>query len=204
MTSAMAKTVQSARGFGLRIRRNEDGTTAVEFALIALPFFMMLFGILSVCQLYFWVFTSENAVWTASRDMRTGAFQTGATGSPYAPYYTAGTLTDPAGLKVEFRKQICKQTVNANDCNARSVVLVQANNTFASITPPDCKNGSNGLKSETDAMAAFNAGAQSSIVMVTLCYAWSFGGKLPFFPLGQLSDGSFLIQASAVFETEPY
>lgn len=197
MTSAMARSFRSARRFSLRLRRDEDGATAVEFALVSLPFFMLLFGILSVCQLFFWIFTSENAVWTASRDMRTGSFQTAASGSPYAG------LTGDA-LKTEFRRQICLKTVNFNDCFNNSVVLVQAKNTFATITQPNCKTAANALVANADAMSAFDAGAQSSIVMVTLCYAWSFGGKLPFFPLGQLSDGSFLIQASAVFETEPY
>jgi Flp pilus assembly protein TadG len=197
MTSAIAINFRRARGFGFKIRRNEDGATAVEFGLIAMPFFMLLFGIMSVCHLFFWMFTTENAVWTASRDMRTGAFQTAASGSPYAG------LTGDA-LKTKFREQICAGTVNKADCFSHSVVLVQSSNTFASMTQPNCKNNANGLKADTDAMAAFDAGAASSIVLVTICYAWGFGAKLPFFPLGQLSDGSFLIQASAAFRTEPY
>jgi Flp pilus assembly protein TadG len=197
MTSSMAMQWKRSRRFGLRLRRDEDGATAVEFGLIALPFFMMLFGILSVCHLFFWVFTAENAVWTASRDMRTGAFQTAASGSPYAG------LTGDA-LKTAFRKQICKLTVNYNDCVNNSVVLVQSSSTFSGITQPSCTTNANGLVSDTDAMAAFNAGAADTTVMVTLCYGWGFGAKLPFLPLPKMSDGSFLIQASAAFRTEPY
>ena len=163
---------------------------------------MMLFGIMSVCHLFFWIFTSENAVWTASRDMRTGAFQTVAsggtvTGSPYN-----GKTGD--ALKTEFKKQICKNTVNATDCESNSVVLVQSTAGFGSIAEPSCKTNTNALVSDTDAMAAFNAGSASSTVLVTLCYAWAFGGKLPFFKIGTLNNGAFLIQASAAFRTEPY
>ena len=197
MTSARTGSLKSARRFGIRLRRDEDGATAVEFGLIALPFFMMLFGILGVCQLFFWIFTSENAVWTASRDMRTGAFQTRASGSPYAG------LTGDA-LKTAFRSQICKQTVSYNDCFNNSVVLVQSTNLSGTINQPNCKTAANALVADSDAMAAFSAGAQSSVVMVTLCYAWAFGGKLPFLPLPKLANGSYLIEASAVFETEPY
>jgi Flp pilus assembly protein TadG len=193
----MAKSMQSARRFGLRLRRDQDGATAVEFGLIALPFFMLLIGTLGVCQLFFWVFTAENAVWTASRDMRTGAFQTTASGSPYAG------LTGDA-LKTEFRRQICKQTVNFNDCFNNSVVLVQSTLLGGTINAPQCTTNTNALVADTDAMAAFDAGASSSQVMVTLCYAWGFGGKLPFLPVNKTSNGSFLIQASAVFVTEPY
>jgi Flp pilus assembly protein TadG len=201
ITSAMSRSFlsahQSARKFGLRLRRDEDGATAVEFALIAVPFFMLLLGTLGVCQLFFWIFTAENAVWTASRDMRTGAFQTSASGSPYAG------LTGDA-LKTAFRQQICKLTVNATDCFNNSVVLVQSTNLGGTINDPQCTTTANALTSNADAMTAFSVGAQSSVVMVTLCYAWSFGGKLPFLPLPKLASGAYLIQASAVFETEPY
>jgi hypothetical protein len=207
MTSATANKTRRALTLGIKLRRNEDGATAVEFGLIALPFFMMLFGILGVCHYFFWTFTAENAVWNASRAMRTGAFQTGAVGTPYAPYYTGGVLTDAAGLKTEFRKQICEGTVNKGDCNANAIVLVKSTSgasAFGSFTPPACKTAANALVADADAMAAFDAGAQSSTVLVTLCYAWAFGGKLPFLKFGSLADGSVLIQASAAFRTEPY
>ena len=52
--------------------------------------------------------------------------------------------------------------------------------------------------------AAFNPGAASSVVLVTVCYPWKFGGKLPLFKISNLNDGSMLMQASAAFRTEPY
>ena len=42
------------------------------------------------------------------------------------------------------------------------------------------------------------------MVLVTVCYPWEFGGKLPFFKLGNLQGGALLMQASAAFRTEPY
>ena len=45
--------------------------------------------------------------------------------------------------------------------------------------------------------AGFDAGDASAVVLVTVCYPWSFGGNLPFIGLGNLSDGSLLIQADA-------
>ena len=52
--------------------------------------------------------------------------------------------------------------------------------------------------------AGFDAGGASSVVLVTVCYPWSFGGSLPFIGLGNLNDGSLLIQASVAFRTEPF
>ena len=198
MTLAIGKQISLSRRFGWRLRRNEDGATAVEFGLVAMPFFAMLFGIMGVCQMFFWMFTLENAVWTASRDMRTGAFQTTAVNSRYAG------LTGDA-LKTEFKKAICEKAVIYSDCMAHSSVLVQSVSTFATLSAPNCRDASNGLTSDTAAMAAFNAGAASSVVLVTLCHSWSFGAKLSFLPMGnKLSDGGVLIQASAAFRTEPY
>ncbi len=193
----MTRSFRSVRRAGLRLRRDEEGATAVEFAIIALPFLMLLLGTLGICQLFFWTFTAENAVWAASRHMRTGAFQTAASDSPYAG------LKDDA-LKTEFRKQICKLTVNSTDCFNNSVVRVQSTSLGGTINDPQCTTSTNALTSDSDALRAFDAGAQSSVVMVTLCYAWGFGGKLPFLPVPKLSNGAYLIQASAVFVTEPY
>ncbi len=42
------------------------------------------------------------------------------------------------------------------------------------------------------------------MVLVTVCYPWEFGGKLPLFKMGNLNDGSLLMQASVAFRSEPY
>lgn len=197
MTFSLGKHMSRVRGLGLRLKRDQDGATAVEFAIVSVPFLMLLFGIMGVCQIYFWVFTAENAVWTASRGMRTGAFQTQASGSPYA-----GLTGTP--LLTAFQQQICNGTVNSADCMANSVVQVRSNANFANIAPPNCIGTNNTLVTSANAMAAFDAGATSSVVIVTLCYAWAFGAKLPFLPMPQLSNGAYLIQTSAVFRTEPF
>lgn len=198
MIVALGKQKLRARRFGIRLRRNEDGATAVEFGLIAMPFFALLFGIMGVCQMFFWMFTLENAVWTASRDMRTGAFQTTSLNSRYAG------LTGDA-LKTEFKKAICEKAVIYSDCMSHSSVLVQSVSNFSTLAAPNCRDSNNGLTSDSSAMAAFNAGAASSVVMVTLCHSWSFGAKLAFLPMSNtLSDGGVLIQSSAAFRTEPY
>ena len=83
-----------------RLRADQSGFTAVEFAAVALPFVMLLFGTISVCLFYFTNFTMENAVWQASRAIRTGQFQQGLGGY-------AGLSTD------EDRKKAFKQAVGA-------------------------------------------------------------------------------------------
>src|SRR3972149_3704202 len=60
-----------------KCRKDETGHTAVEFAMVSLPFVMLLFGTIAVCLYFFTVFTMENAVWQAARAIRTGQYQQG-------------------------------------------------------------------------------------------------------------------------------
>jgi hypothetical protein len=69
---------------------------------------------------------------------------------------------------------------------------------------PSCVDGGGNLISDATAWAGFNAGGASSVVLITGCYRWRFGGQLPFLDIGNMPDGSFLIQATYTFRTEPY
>jgi Flp pilus assembly protein TadG len=177
----------------LRCQKDEAGFTAVEFAMIAMPFMMLLFGIISVCLFFFTTFSMENAVWQAARTIRTGQFQQG------VGIYS-GLKTDDDRKKA-FKTALCAKAPPFVDCN-KVVIMVQSNSGgFGSITQPACSN--NGTIVDQSA-AKFDAGGASSVVMVTACYPWSFGGNLPFITLSDLKDGSLLIQASAAFRTEPF
>jgi Flp pilus assembly protein TadG len=174
-------------------RGDESGASAVEFAIIGLPFLMLLFGLLSVCLYFFTNFTMESAAWQAARAIRTGQLQQGQ-GS-----YTGKTTNEDR--KIAFRAALCAKVPSYLDCNSKAVVIVQSNASFSGIVEPQC--ASSGTLTSQSA-AAFNAGAASSVVLVTVCYPWSFGGKLPFMKAANLSDGSLLIQTSVAFRTEPY
>ena len=91
-----------------------------------------------------------------------------------------------------------------SDCNANTRILVQAHTSFSGITQPSCLKLDNSLVDEASAWAVFDSGSANSVVMVTACYSWGFGGKLPFFKLGTIKDGGYLIQASSAFRVEPY
>lgn len=176
-----------------RWRSDQSGFTAVEFAIVAMPFLMLLFGTISVCLFYFTNFTMENAVWMASRGIRTGQFQQGE-GS-----YNG--IKSDEDRKKAFKQALCAKAPSYIDCN-KVVVLVQSNSGgFGSITQPVCaKDGTIIDQSK----AEFNPGGASSVVLITACYPWDFGGRLPFFSLNNMKDGSLLIQASVAFRTEPF
>lgn len=193
-----SKAANSSRSImsALRRFRDEDkGTTAVEFAIICVPFVSLLMGIISVCLYFFTVLELEGAVWNGSRDLRVGNVQQGS--GAYA-----GLTGDQ--LKDAFKQAICNRMRDPGDCFSKLRVLVQSRSDFSAITEPNCKDGGGNLISNSAANASWDAGGSSSVVVVTGCYSWEFGGKLPFFNIGNLPGGAFLVQASYTARTEPY
>lgn len=189
-------TQRAGRPLRRLVRRfvaHDGGATAVEFGIVALPFVMLIFGIIAVALYYFQISSMENAAWQAARAIRTGQMQN-QSGS-----YSAAT-TDSAKRTV-LKNVFCASAPALSNCASNLVVIVQSSTAFSGISAPSCSLAGTML---TDAQTGFSPGASSSVVMVTFCYAWAMGGKLPFFKLGNLSNGNFLMQASVAFRTEPY
>lgn len=161
-----------------------SGTTAIEFAMVGMPFLMLLFGIISVGLFFFTTFTLENAVEEASRLIRTGQAQ------------ESGMTAD------QFKTEICTRVPRFVDCNGKMRVNVQKFTGFGSITTPTCTNSGGNLVDP--ASTTYQTGAGGDIVLVTVCYEWELGGKIPFLSMATMANGSALIQASTTFKTEPY
>jgi hypothetical protein len=53
-------------------------------------------------------------------------------------------------------------------------------------------------------LIAIYSGAASDVVVVTTCYDWNFTAKLPFLKLGNMPDGSMMLQTATAFRSEPY
>jgi Flp pilus assembly protein TadG len=150
--------------------KDENGTTAVEFGLVAVPFFMLLFGIISVGFYFFTMFTLENAVEDAARLIRTGQVQT-------------------ANMSAaDFKTQVCSHLPDYVDCPNKVRINVQTFTSFGSITTPSCLDGAGALI--TNAATTYSPGASSNVVLVTACYEWALAGQIPFLKLGQMSNGS--------------
>ncbi len=168
-----------------RWRRDEKGVTAIEFGMVATPFFMLLFGIIGVGLYFFTTFTIENAVEQASRLLRTGQAQT-ANMSPTA-----------------FKAKICELVPGFVDCAGKLKVNVKSFEDSDDITPaelPSCLDGSGNLA----AASTYDPGGASKIVLVWVCFEWEFAKSLPFLNFSDMSNGSRLIQATTTFRSEPY
>ena len=195
---------RSIAGAKLRTALADDsGTTAIEFGMVATPFFMMLFGIIAVGLYFFTMFTLENAVEGAARLIRTGQIQNVASsGSPATYTYPASfnnVCSTSDALDVCFKKQVCKHLPTYVDCTNKLRINVQNFTDFASVAPMSCLSGGNLV-----ANGSYNPGVQNVVVLVTACYEWALAGQMPFLKLGHMTNGSALIQASTTFVTEPY
>ena len=190
--------LKAGRRSARSLKRDERGFTAVEFAMVATPFLMFLFGIINVGLLYFTTFSLENATETTARYIRTGQAK------------TAGWTQD------QFRTQLCNRLPafiqgSSNDCpNLRVDVQVIADGTTpapASGTATTTSGGTTTTSLKANSAMSYPATfAGGQICVVTAFYQWDLAKVLPFMHLGtpSLNGGARLIQAMSAFKSEPY
>jgi Flp pilus assembly protein TadG len=176
--------VSRVKTFTTAFNRDERGFTAVEFAMVAMPFLMLLFGTIAVGLYFFTTFTLENAVEKAARQLRTGQAQ------------MAGKTTS------EFKDDVCSYAPGYVDCAGNLRVNVTSFSNFGAVTTPPCVDSAGDLV--PDATSTAVPGAANEVVLVTVCYEWELAGALPFLELGDMNNGSAMIRASTTFKTEPY
>ena len=169
---------------------DEQGATAVEFGLVALPFFLFVLGLIGIGLYFFTVSSLEYGVEMASRQIRTGQAQN-------------------AALTVsQFRNLVCSAAGTNINCSKLSV-LIQSGDNWSDVSPQACVDSKNNMVASTgsanDAVSSY-AGDASKVVQITLCYQWDLAQSFPFLKLGKNSDGSGsgVLQAATAFRTEPY
>jgi Flp pilus assembly protein TadG len=171
---------------GAGFARATGGATAVEFALIGLPFCALLFGILELAMIFVMSTSLDNAAASVSRTIRTGAI------------YEAADKT-AAG----FRNQICAKVgwVGSGTCETNMVVEVRKFTTFAGVTTESpIVNGD--LK--TQGQLLFEPGGPGDIVLVRAYYRWPLITPLLSKGLDQLKGGNAMITSTLTFRNEPY
>lgn len=166
--------------------RDEGGTTAIEFALLGVPFFAIIGAIIETSLVFFAGQVLDSAVHDSARLIRTGQAQT-------AGYNLAN-----------FRTAICDGLYGLFDCSQLRI-NVSVVNTFSSATvtvpvSPSCTSSSCAWTLNE----AYAAGSGSDIILVQAYYKWptiiQFGG----FNLQNLGDGSRLLAGIRVFQNEPF
>ena len=188
--AARARKLMPARF--ARFARAKDGSAAVEFAMVALPFLALLFAILETSLVFFAGQSLEVTAAAIGRVVMTGQSQTGV--SP-----TTGTV---GYTQADFKTAACANLSSLFDCS-QLYVSVQTYSSFSSAntsTPLDTTTG----KMTVDVNnLPYSPGAPGSIVVVQLYYQWPILASLLNTSLADI-NGNRLLVATAVFRNEPY
>ena len=185
MLKFFSKPLERDRGLPGRLLQDDRGVTAVEFGLLAVPFFTIVAGILQTSVIFLATQVLESAVQDASRLIRTGQVQT-------------------AGRDIEyFRGRICDRLFSLfPDCSGLHVRVNEVSFRNMNIDPPvdpECTSSCEWSSSEV-----WSPGPGKTTMMVQVYYRYPV--LLQFGPLGManLADGTRLLGTATVFENEPF
>ena len=166
--------------------RDQRGTTAVEFALLALPFFSIVGAILETSVVFLSSQVLESAVQDTGRLIRTGQAQ--------------GVIMSTD----DFRSRVCDRVYGLfGDCSGMHIE-VQTINEFDAVAisaPVDwsCEVNCQWTRPET-----YTSGDASSIVVIQVYYKWPIILSLGDMTLANLAGQKRLLASSTVFRNEPY
>jgi Flp pilus assembly protein TadG len=165
------------------LNTNQRGATAVEFALISLPFIMLIVGVLELAMFYARATVLEGATTAAARVIRTGEAQK----SPNAQNL--------------FEQQLCAQISMVMACDDLIYEVIRPNSDdFATANNLAANFDSDGNLIS----GGFNAGDMSDVVVVRTAYRYHF--VTPFLGpiLGGNQANSKLMMATSTMRNEPY
>lgn len=170
-------------GFSPRrgLLRNRDGSAAVEFALVALPFCFMIFAILEVALIFTLDSVLENAAIDTGRLVRTG--QASAQGM----------------TALQFKADLCsRMSIFSGDCAEKATVDVRVIPQF-NTTPPDPLAGE-GFDPSGLSYANGNPG---DLVLVRVWYQHPLVTSFLSQGLSQIGDRTAVLTATTAFRNEP-
>lgn len=166
-----------------RLRANREGTTAIEFALVAVPFLALIFGLLEVCMIFIVSTTLEHGAEEAARRIRVGQFQGGS-----------------VVTKQQFMTDVCERTFGLLDCTNNLQVEVDVVDSFQAAADPSPIDTDGNFVMPTE----FDAGAPDDIVVVRVYYTWELITPLVSAPLANMNGNKRLIQSTVAFKNEPF
>jgi len=165
-------------------RKRRDGSSAVEFAMVAAPFFFMLFAIMELGLVFITDSILESAVTETGRLVRTG--QAHAEGMD----------------KARFKEEVCsRMSIFAGDCDERAFVDVREVASFAAAAPPDPM--SDGIAFD-EAKTGYGIGGPRSIILVTVWYEQPLVTPFMKKALASLEDGPMMMISTTTFRNEPF
>lgn len=167
------------RGLFGRFRRDRKGVAAVEFALLAIPFFLMIFATIETGIVFLAELTLDQAVDQVGRTVRTGEVQ------------KANVTKDV------FKNRLCDKVRFLMNCDNLLIDVANFPN-FESIPKP-LKNG----VLDTSGFG-YAPGGKNTVTAVRVFYKWPIVTDMMRKYLADGGDGTHLLYAISAFRTEPF
>ena len=166
-----------------RFGASRDGIAAVEFAIIAAPFFAILFAIFETAFVFYADLMLDTGLTQAARMVRTGQAQT-------------------AGFdEAAFRDSVCDNVYGFIDCAAGLEIDVRSFPDFNNVAVPDPLDASGNLQTNF----TYDPGEEGDVVVARAFFEWNLLTPMPYGSgLGNMSSGNRLLIASATFRNEPF
>lgn len=181
--------IKKYRLWAKKYKKDQEGATALEFAILAVPFFALLFSIVELAIVFFISSTLTYAMNEAARDVRTGEFQSSCGGA------------------AEFKTAVCNKMGSLGNCNNLRIDVVSSpSGQFQpELLPPpptieDPANPGNPIK-PPDTYAQTQARAVV-VVRAQYYHKLSFPGQ--FTRLSNQPGNNRLLTSSTAFRNEPF
>jgi Flp pilus assembly protein TadG len=174
----MGRCIKSFKQWLRFFRRQESGATAVEFALIAAPFFALIIMVFETSTMLFTDISLQNGVNQTSRLIRTGQVQT-------------------QGIsEARFREILCGNVAFYLDCSKIRIFVTKS-------TTPTFSNRTNLMTATATTPQRWEIGAASEWTLVQVSYDWKlFIPKISM--LGNVDQNTRRIVAGTLFRNEPF
>ena len=178
-----------------RFNSDEKGVTAVEFAFVAGPFFLIISSIIEVSIFLFASQYLETSIDNVARDIRTGNLQA----AVEQEQATLAANGDPAkSYKELFQEQFCEEIVALFDCSQILVQVTTANefSGLQGLPTPEDDGTFDPAKFSTEDVAA------GQIFKVHAIYEWPVFTNYVGRSLTSSNGSSIYINATAVVRAE--
>lgn len=175
----MSRRFQRARSH----RQRREGAAAVEFGIVALPFFFMMFAIFEIGMVFVTSSLVENAMIETGRLVRTGQ---------------ASTRGFDAAA---FKREMCsRMSIFSGDCESRAQIDVREVPRFGNPTLPDPMSGGT---FDTGQLTYAN-GQPGSLMVVRAWYQQPLVTPFLSQGLSRLNNGKAMLTATTAFRNEPW
>ena len=194
-THLWQRAKRRARALRGRLRRDDRGATAIEFAVVGTLFFTIVFAILELALIFFTSSVLSHATAEAGRSIRVGQFQ-------------------GCGKQDAFKALVCDRMKGMLNCSSNLRVDVITGSGFRSLNMPDAGNGGisdpNGNQQVNNGRFDSTQAGDPVAVRATFYYPLMLPPKLTRLETrggaggGVVAPGRHIIRATTAFRNEPF